>query len=272
MTSTEPTSTKESSTGVSSLLSIFKVIAHKKAILLRRYPVNTTSMLVPLTIFFLLVFYGGQAVAGPALTDSLDGIIVGFFLFTLAATAFTELSWEIMQEAQWGTLERLYMSPYGFGTVMILKSIVGVLVSFLMGAGILLIMTLITGRWLTFDPLTVVPLVIVTLLAALGIGFAFSGMALVFKRIENAFPLVQFAMVGLVAAPVGSTEWLRILPISHGSYLLRQAMSEGVRLWEFPLWELGLLVVTNLVYVAIGYACLHYAVIKARNDGLMGHY
>ncbi|EMA39862.1 hypothetical protein [Halobiforma nitratireducens] len=256
----------------SSIFPLLWVVAQKQVVLLLRYPLNTLSRFLTMFIFFLVVFFGGQAVAGPAITDTLDGIIVGFFLFTLAITAYSGLAWNVTREAQWGTLERLYMSPYGFGTVMAVKAGINVCLSFLWGVALLLAMMLVSGRWLTFDVVTVVPLAALTLASVIGIGFCFAGLALVYKRLENLFQLVQFGFVPLIAAPVWSYEWLTLLPIAHGSFLTRVAMSDGVRLWEFPASELVILTVVSVAYLAAGYYCFVFASRKARREGLLGHY
>lgn len=255
-----------------SRLALFSVVFRKQIILLVRYPVNTVTQFLTMVILFGLILFGGRAVVGPALTDSLDGIIVGFFIWTLAIIAFAQLAWNVTREAQWGTLERLFISPHGFGTVMLTKMVVNVLLSFLWGFSILLIMMGISGHWLTVDPLTVIPLGLLTLGSIGGVGFLFAGLALLYKRIENVFQLVQWAFIVLIAAPVGSYGWLKLLPVSHGTYLLRMAMEDGVRLWEFAPGDIGLLVVTSLAYFLAGFYCLHRAQLRARRKGLMGQY
>ncbi|PSP80138.1 ABC transporter [Halobacteriales archaeon QS_1_68_20] len=255
-----------------SLVALLKVLTYKQVILLLRYPVNTASQFVGLAALFGIVFFGGKAVAGAALTDSLDGIIVGFFLYSLSMVAYSGLSWNVTREAQWGTLERLYVSPHGFRTVMTVKAVVNVCMSFLWGAALLVLMMAASGRWLSIDPVTVLPLTAMTLGSVLGIGFVFAGLALVYKRVENAFQLVQFGLIGLIAAPAGNVEWMKLFPVSHGSYLTGVAMEQGVRLWEFPLADLGLLVLTTSFYLALGFYVFHRAIGRARDEGLLGHY
>jgi ABC-2 type transport system permease protein len=255
-----------------SVTALAKVIVHKRLMLLVRYPVNTASQYLSLVLIFLLVFLGGRAVAGPALTESLDGIIVGFFLFTLTMTSYSGITNDITSEAQWGTLERLYMSPHRFGVVIGLSTLANIALSFLWGAILLGIMMALTGRWLTVDPLTILPLVSLTLMSVLGIGFLFGGLAIVYKRIGNVFSLLQFGFIGLIAAPVGDIAALRLLPVAHGSYLTRVAMEQDVRLWEFPAWELGLLVATATAYLTVGYLCFSRLTTVARKRGVMGHY
>jgi len=247
-------------------------VIRKRLLLLVRYPVNTLSQLVTIYALFAIVFFGGGAVAGPALADSLDGIIVGFFLFTLAIAAFSGLSWDITREAQWGTLEQLFMSPYGFGRVVATKVVVNVFEGFLWGAVVLVLMLLTTGRTLSFDVLTVVVLGVLTVASAVGVGFVFGGLAILYKRIENAFQLVQFAFIGLIAAPASGVGWLNALPLVQGSRMLQVAMQEGVALWQFPAGDLGLLVGTAVVYAGAGYYLFQRAQRRARRRGVLGHY
>jgi len=255
-----------------SRFALVSVVARKKFTLLVRYPLNTATRFLTLVALFGVIFFGGQAVAGPTLSDSLGGIIVGLFIWTLSIVAFSGLSWNVTREAQWGTLERLFLSPHGFGTVMVTKMLVNVLFSFLWGLSLLAVMMALSGEWLTVDPLTVLPLGVLTLASISGVGFLFAGLALLYKRIENVFQLVQWGFVGLIAAPAGTYPVLKLLPITQGSYLLRRAMDDGIRLWEFAPVELGLLVVTGAGYFVVGYYCFVRAQSRARRKGLMGQY
>lgn len=251
---------------------LFAAVARKQLLLLVRYPVNTLSRVVSLYVFFAVIFFGGQAVGGPEFGDSVPGLVVGFFLFTMTVVAYAGLAWNVTREAQWGTLEQLFMSPLGIGAVMGVKTVVNVLFSFAWGFLVLAMMMATTGRLLALDPLTVLPLGVLTLASVVGVGFAFGGLALVYKRVENAFQLVQFAFIGLIAAPVVDSTWIGLLPLVQGSALLQRAMQDGVRLWEFSGLDLGLLLVTAVVYPLVGYALFRRAADKARRDGLLGEY
>jgi ABC-2 type transport system permease protein len=251
---------------------LFRAVFRKQALLLVRYPINTASQLFGLYVFFLLLFYGGQAVAGAAFSESLGGLVVGFFVFTMSVVAYSGLSWDVTREAQWGTLEQLYMSPHGFGRVVSVKVAVNVLFSLLWGGLMLVLMTLTTGRALSVDLLTVVPLAALTLASAVGVGFVFGGLALLYKRVENVFNLVQFAFVGLIAAPLGEYPFLRWLPLAQGSRLLQRAMTDGVGLVEMEPTALGVLLLTACGYLAAGYALFGVASARARRRGVLGHY
>ena len=254
------------------LVTLFKVIFRKQVIDLTRYPINTTSLFLSMFVFFALIFFGGKAVAGTAITDSLDGLIVGYFLWTLATRAFRGLASNVMNEARWGTLERLFISPYGLGNVMAVKTIVNISLSVVWSGVMLLAMMFVTGRWLAVDLLTLLPLSFLTLAPVVGIGFLLAGLAILYKRVENLFGIVSFGFVGLIAAPVEQLEPLKLLPMTQGSHLTRRAMEEGIRLWEFPTMELMYLVIPAVVYLSVGFYIFHRMQCRARKNGLLGQY
>ncbi|WP_435360743.1 ABC transporter permease [Haloarchaeobius sp. DFWS5] len=266
------TSAPAADTGLRGYLGFLRASARKRFALLVRYPVNTISQFGTIFIMFLLLFYGGRTLAPSAMSDSLGGLVVGYLLWSMSISAYAGLSWNVTREAQWGTLEQLFMSPFGFGRVMLAKTVVNLLESFFWGAMTLAFMLLVTGRSLVLDPLTVVPLAALALAPAVGIGFAFGGLAIRFKRIENAFQLAQFVFVGLIAAPVDQYPLLKWLPLAQGSYLLQRAMQDGLALWNVPVDELTILVVTAVGYLTLGYAAFTYCQRWARRDGVMGHY
>ncbi len=259
-------------TGVRGTLAYARAALRKRAALLVRYPVNTVSQLGTILLLFLVIFYGGRAVAPAAIDDSIGGIVVGYLLWSVSIVAYSGLSWNVTREAQWGTLEQLFMSPLGFGRVMSIKTVVNLLEATLWGVVTLAVMLAVTGRTLALDPLTVLPLSALAIAPAVGIGFLFGGLAVRFKRVENAFQLVQFAFVGLIAAPVESVAALRWLPMAQASKLLRVAMQEGTPLWGLPTADLAVATVTGVGYLLAGYAAFRYCGRWARRAGVMGHY
>lgn len=253
-------------------LGLFWAVFHKRVMLLVRYPVDTLGSLGTIYLFFALIFFGGRAVGGPAFDDSLGGIVVGYFLAVMGITAYQDTANNITDEAQWGTLEQLYMSPLGFGRVMLAESIVNVIISFVWGIVILALMILTTGQALAIDLVTVIPIATLAILSTLGLGFVFAGAAVLYKRISNVFGGMTFVLLAFAAAPVTQYPLLKALPLSQGSYLLRRAMDDGVRLWEFAPVELGILAGVAVGYLVIGYATFVAATRRAQKEGVMGHY
>jgi len=93
-----------------------------------------------------------------------------------------------------------------------------------------------------------------------------------YKRIGNWLNLLQFGFIVLISAPVFELPWTRFFPLAHGSALLQRAMVDGVRLWEFGLGDLALLVGVAVGYLFGGYLVFHYATRRARRLGVLGDY
>jgi ABC-2 type transport system permease protein len=247
-------------------------VLYREYLVFVRYPANAVGGIVVALFFFGLLFYGGRMVAGRALTDSIEGIVVGYFLWTLAVGAYSAISNDIASEVQWGTLERHLTTPFGFTPVVFLKGVAKVVRTFVTSGLVLAAMLLMTGTTLQVDVLTVVVVATLSIVSVLGLGLAAGGVALLYKRIGNWLNLLQFGFVVLVSAPAFDLPWLRFLPLAQGSTLLQRAMVDGVRLWEFSLVDLLVLVGVAVGYVGVGYLVFRYTTRRARRLGVLGDY
>ncbi len=264
-----PDRTRERSGGYYHLV---KAVVYRDLLIWVRYPVNAALGLFMGVFFFALMFYGGQMIAGDAITDTIEGLIVGYFLWTLSITAYSGITNEIRSEASWGTLERHYVTPFGFGPVMFAKAVARVFRSFLTSSVVLVVMLLMTGTTLELNVLTVGVVSLLAIASAVGLGFAMGGLGVLYKRIGNVLNLLQFGFIGLISAPAFELWWLKFLPLAQGSIMLQPAMKDGVRLWEFSPGALGILVGTAVLYLAIGYAAFTVASDRARRLGVLGDY
>ncbi|MFB6128049.1 MAG: ABC transporter permease [Halolamina sp.] len=249
-----------------------RAVLYREALIFLRYPANAAGGIVFGLVFFGLLFYGGRMLAGRAVTDSIEGIVVGYFLWSLSVGAYSAISNDIGSEVQWGTLERHVTTPFGFAPVALLKGVAKVVRTFLTSTVLLAVMLLLTGTTLQLNVLTVVVVAGLTVLSVLGLGFAAGGIAVLYKRVGNWLNLLQFGFVVLISAPAFELWWLRLLPLAHGSALLQRAMVDGVRLWEFPLPDLALLVGVPAVYLGVGYVVFRASTRRARRLGVLGDY
>ncbi|WP_336325389.1 ABC transporter permease [Halovenus sp. HT40] len=267
-----PGADEESGPRPATFYHLARAVLYREYLIFVRYPANAIGGIVVSLIFFGMLFYGGRLIAGQALTDSLDGIIVGYFLWTLSVGAYSAVSNDIGSEVQWGTLERHITTPFGFAPVALIKGVAKLVRTFLTSAVVLAVMLLLTGRSLSLDPLTVIPVAALSITSVLGLGFAAGGVTVLYKRIGNWLNLLQFGFVVLISAPVFDLPWTRVLPLAHGSAMLQRAMVDGVRLWEFGLLDLGLLVAVAAGYLLGGYVVFEVATRRARRLGVLGDY
>ncbi|PSQ45455.1 ABC transporter permease [Halobacteriales archaeon SW_7_68_16] len=249
-----------------------RAVLYREYLLFIRYPANAVGGLVVSLLFFGFLFYGGRAVAGQALTDSIDGIVVGYFLWTLSVGAYSAISNDIGSEVQWGTLERHVITPFGFAPVALLKGVAKIVRSFVVSTLVLAAMLVVTGTTLQVPVITVVVVAGLSVAGVLGLGFAAGGVTLLYKRIGNWLSLLQFGFAVLISAPSLSTGATRFLPLVQGATLLRAAMIEGTRLWEVPVADLAILFVTGVGYVALGSLVFGMATNRARRLGVLGDY
>jgi ABC-2 type transport system permease protein len=249
-----------------------RAVLFREYLIFVRYPANAIGGIVISLFFFGLLFYGGQMVAGQALTDSLEGIIVGYFLWTLSVGAYSAISNDIASEVQWGTLERHLMTPFGFAPVVLLKGVAKVVRTFVTSSIILAAMLLVSGSALELNVVTVVPVATLAIVSVLGLGLAAGGVAILYKRIGNWLNLLQFGFIVLISAPAFDLGWTRFLPLAQGSALLQRAMVDGTRLWEFPLGDLAVLCAVAVGYLLVGYVVFQRATRRARRLGVLGDY
>jgi len=251
---------------------LMRAVLYREYLVFVRYPANAIGGIVVALFFFGLLFYGGRMIAGQALTDSIEGIIVGYFLWTLSIGAYSSISNDIGSEVQWGTLERHIMTPFGFAPVALLKGVAKLVRTFLTSALILAVMLVMTGTALSLNVVTVVTVATLTVVSVLGLGFAAGGITVLYKRVGNWLSLLQFGFIVLISAPTFDLGWIRLLPLAHGSALLQRAMVEGTRLWEFSVVDLALLVGVAAGYLAGGYLVFQVATRRARRLGVLGDY
>jgi len=239
-----------------------------------RYQFELISGLITIYVLFALVFFGTRAfVAGTAAEgETLPAIIVGFFTWTAAITAYQEVSMELTQEATAGTLEQLAMSPFGLPVVLTVRFLTSIAVAALMWATLLLLMMATTGRWLHIDVVSIAPLLVLTLFGAFGLGMILGGLALIFKRVQSVLQIVQFGFVALIAIPLEVAPWLKYLPLAWGDDLIEQVMVDGRALSSFPAGHLLFLLAHAAVWYVLGIVVFRWFERIARDRALLGHY
>ncbi len=227
---------------------------------------------------FLVIFYGAQFIGGnnPSFGGTLEGIVMGFMLWSFIIFAFSDLTWDFINEAQQGTLEQLYMSPLGFGWVGISYVLTFLAINLVITLGMFFVMMTITGKWLHLDFLSLFPLLLLTIWGVYGFGFAMGGLALVFKQVQSVFQIFQFIwLLFIVAAQPSIMESfpvVKLLPVTWGTHLIGKVLLDGQSLYAMPAIDIFLLAVNSAIYFVLGYTGFKYLERIARDRGLLGHY
>ncbi|MCL6580026.1 MAG: hypothetical protein K6U08_00185 [Firmicutes bacterium] len=252
---------------------VFEAVLRKSVLEGFRYLFNLVTGLITLYLFFLMVFLGSRwLVPGLDLGSTTEALVVGFSVWMFTLFAYQDICWGISTEAEVGTLEQLHLSPAGFTWVSTCLALSRFLMNLIPLGLLTVLMMLTTGRWLHLDLVSLIPLLVLTLLPAYGFGYLMGGLALVFKRIQNSFQILQFIFVAFMATPSGTFPWARFLPLNLGTQMLRAVMGEGLALWDLPASDLVTLAVVGVAYLSLGLGAFAYCTRVARDRGLLGHY
>jgi len=244
-------------------------------ILLGRYPVQTVMSIFTIALFFYMIFLGASLMAGPGAIfgEQLDGIIIGYLLWSISIFVMSGFSWELEQEALTGTLEHLYLSPFGPVAIVGARALSSLVTNLLMNAVVLVLILVLTGRTLTLNAQAILPLV-AALLAIHGFGYMLGTLSLRFKRIGQFANIVQFPMLILLIAPFDQWEGLAhllgyFLPVVPAAGQLRQVVAFGGSL------DPGMMLIAlanGIAYLALGIALFTMADRWVRRAGMVGHY
>jgi ABC-2 type transport system permease protein len=223
---------------------------------------------------FLTVFLGMRATgsAQAASGSSLAAIVVGLVVWLQSLRAFRGISGRLASEASRGTLEQLAMSPVGLSRVLVYQAIGEFGIQLVQTSVLLVLIMATTGKWLHLDLVSILPLLVLTVAGAQGLGFLMGGVSLVYKRVSALFTLFQYLFIALVAVPVTTHPAMKWLPLGWGSYLIRQVMVERVSLLQLPAGALAIHVAASVGYFGLGFAAFRFMERKARDEGHLGHY
>jgi ABC-2 type transport system permease protein len=248
-----------------------------------RYPVEAIGGIVITTSIFYGLFLSARYIAGPSLQfgvseaplqeDRLEAIVVGYVLWALVMFIMGEISGGLQYEAQTGTLEQLFLSPFGAPRVFVMRSLASLTLQLTINLSILLIIMMLTGSRLEFPPTLLLPLLTV-LLGAYGLAFTMGSLALLLKRVQQLLAIFQFALLFLMATPTetwtGSLQAVRwLLPMTAGAGLLRDLMARGEAL-DFAQFTLALL--NGIGYFTVGLLIFRFAEREAKRRGMLGGY
>ncbi len=163
----------------------------------------------------------------------LASLLVGYVVFLYAPGVVSSMSSDLLNEAQTGTLEQIFMSPVSVPLLLIGRSFTTLILStievllFLIPA--LLILNIhIPMRWQGFV------VFVITIAGLFGFGFIIAGASLVFKRVGALAVLLTQALLflnGTILSIDHFPAWLisiaNNLPTTHGIILLRKTLLQS---------------------------------------------
>ncbi|KTD83538.1 ABC transporter permease [Paenibacillus etheri] len=254
-------------------LHLFNANFRKEYIEMKRYLPNTIALVATFYIIFLAAFFGIMFIGDPASFDTnVQYSIVSVVFWSLTMMTMNFIGYSVITEATRGTLEQLYMSPMGVWKIMLtriisqlgLQSVIMILLLF--GA------MLTSGQWLSLNPMTTIPIIVVTMISMVGVSFMIAGLAIIVKQIQAFLQIFQFVLMGLVFVPITVAPFLAFAPFVKGVNMVRTVMLENLTLTELPLSDYGILILNSLVYLILGLVVFDRCEKIAMKKGLLGQY
>jgi ABC-2 type transport system permease protein len=244
-------------------------------LLLSRYLTEVLGGIVATTFVFYGLFLGTRYIAGPTLQfgDRLNSVIVGYILWTLVLFIIGDVVGGLQDEARTGTLEQMFLTPYGAVRVFVMRAIASLTIQLSMNLLIVAVIMLLTHSDLAFPPILVPPFV-TALLGAYGIAFILGSLALIFKQVQQILSILQFGLLFLLAAPIenwtGALKYLGwLLPIAPGAGLLRDLMARGLPLDDM---RMAIASLNGAFYFTLGILLFRWAERLTKKQGKLGGY
>lgn len=254
-------------------LHLFNANFRKEYIEMKRYLPNTIALVVTFYIIFLAAFFGIMFIGDPASFDTnVQYSIVSVVFWSLTMMTMNFIGYSVITEATRGTLEQLYMSPMGVWKIMLTRIVsqLGLqsVIMFLLLFGAMLT----SGQWLSLNPMTTIPIIVVTMISMVGVSFMIAGLAIIVKQIQAFLQIFQFVLMGLVFVPITVAPFLAFAPFVKGVNMVRTVMLENLTLTDLPLSDYGVLILNSLVYLILGLVVFDRCEKIAMKKGLLGQY
>ncbi|MDX2229131.1 MAG: ABC transporter permease [Leptolyngbyaceae cyanobacterium bins.349] len=257
------------------MIQLFLAELRRQWIQQRRFALDSLAGIFGIAVAFYGLFLTTQYVAGPAsqFGDRLDSIVVGYVLWSLVTFIVADIAGGLEQEAFTGTLEQIFLSPFSPAQILLTRAVARLSVTLVQIFGILLILMIVTGRFLSFSPGLLLPLITV-ILGAFGIALAMGSLSLLIKQVRQILGFLPFGLfltmlvpVETWAMPMRLVGWL--LPMTPGAGILRELMARNQSLdWG----QLAIAFLNGGIYFAIGFVLFQQAERIAKQRGRLGGY
>lgn len=190
--------------------------------------------------------------------------IVSYALWYFSLAIITEPGWVILSESTRGTIEQWWLSPYPFWIILFSKIIAGNVVNSLRTI-LLVILILITTKSSVELGMNSLFILLISLLGMYGVGFVLAGISLIYKRVQDIIPILQYLLLAIISLPPNDNFLVNLIPIYSSSNLLKQSIIGTTILYGDYL---SFLIVSILVF-CIGVLFFIICEINVRKKGTL---
>ena len=237
---------------------------------MRQYWFETVTGLFFISAVFIGLFYGIKGfVIQQDDSSSLDGLLIGFIMWSFASGAYGSVTKSLIEDTQKGYLEQLFLCPKGFVTLMLSRSFIETTVGIITVTLLAYVAMFFTGNWLSINFFSFYGILLLAAPSLVGFGLMISGLALVFKRVETVGAMLSLGLMGLVALDGLPFNLFTLLPFVAGSSLARDVVLSG---HGFDMTALLIITANSVVYLGLGVAFFKLCERQAKKRNLIGQY
>lgn len=249
----------------------------KGLIMLWDYKFNLAIQLLGfLMIVIGIMFFVGQ---GEITQEQVQSTLLGFIITFYAMETISMMSWSLMQEAQVGTLEQMYMSPAPTQLIVLGRSIASLVSTTIQMVLVISVAMLIFGVAI---PITLDSIVVlgITMIGLLGFAYVIGGLTLIFKQvgplaniIQNLLLIINGTFLPVQMMPDWMANLVVLFPSTLGIILMRRVSMDGATLGMLIAdGSLIWLFVHSVVFLIIGTVVYTVCERQARKLGSLGQY
>lgn len=259
---------------------LIKVSVEKSFKELIRYKFNTISNILSLYALFIAMFYGLKVfsnymnVSPIDLGDTIEGFIIGYFLWTIMLMVYENTAYSITKDANTGTLEQINMTDMGFRWILIVRSICDLIINIMISFIILLCILKTTGYHLNINVGPLLLLIVLGIFSMFGIGLVFGGLALIYKKVQSLLNIIQYFFIAILVPSKSMIGGLgkSIIPFRPAIDKVYDITIGGQNLYDYPISDYIILIANSAIYFIIGLIVFEQCSKVARKKGLLGQY
>ena len=246
---------------------------------MRTYWVEFVAAELFLILGFLLLSGLFEIVAEGQYSDQARMIsLLGFLTWQVADGCMVRMAASFAEDAQWGTLEQVWMSRVSPTWIFVARSVVVFVFN-----GLKALLTAVVVLTIFRTPLRVTGAMGVVFLLSqagvFGVAFIIVGLHLIFKSVESVTLVLSTLLLFVTGAltPLDSAPILasigRLLPLGQGVAMLQAMLVTPVSLHELlGQARFAWLLVHTGVYMVAGWTVFAWSQRAARQRGSLGHY
>lgn len=223
-----------------------------------------------------IMFFAGQ---GEITDEQVASTLLGFIITFYAMETLSNMSWALMNEAQSGTLEQMYMSPAPSQLIVLGRSFASIISATIQLIIMLIVLIPLFGVRFNFT-LDAIVILIITQIGLLGFGYVMGGLTLIFKQIgplanimQNIVLITNGTFLPVTMMPTWMAFTVKLIPSTLGIIALRHIVLDGMTLSDL-INDGTLLILTghSVATFVIGWFGFSLCERIARRQGSLGQY